>query len=104
MPWLRIMPRLTWCWASSRSRPTARHKASPKATGLSLDRNLAAAHAWIGIAKVYTVRAEETEAHIRDALRLSPRYAGAFRWLHFIGVTKMHLKRLRGRCLVAPRR
>jgi tetratricopeptide (TPR) repeat protein len=58
---------------------------------LSLDRNLAAAHGWIGIAKVYMGRAEETEAHIREALRLSPRDTGAFRWLHFIGVAKMHL-------------
>jgi tetratricopeptide (TPR) repeat protein len=58
---------------------------------LSLDRNLAAAHAWIGIAKVYMGRAEETEAHIREALRLSPRDTGAFRWVHFIGVAKMHL-------------
>jgi TolB-like protein len=58
---------------------------------LSLDRNLAAAHGWIGIAKVYMGRAEETEAHIREALRLSPRDIGAFRWLHFIGVAKMHI-------------
>jgi class 3 adenylate cyclase/tetratricopeptide (TPR) repeat protein len=58
---------------------------------LSLDRNLAAAHGWIGIAKVYMGRAEETEAHIREALRLSPRDTGAFRWVHFIGVAKMHL-------------
>lgn len=39
---------------------------------LSLDRNLAGAHGWIGIAKVYMGRAEETEAHIQEALRLSP--------------------------------
>jgi TolB-like protein len=58
---------------------------------ISLDRNLAAAHGWIGIAKVYMGRAEETEAHIREALRLSPRDTGAFRWVHFIGVAKMHV-------------
>jgi tetratricopeptide (TPR) repeat protein len=58
---------------------------------LSLDRNLAAAHGWIGIAKVYMGRADETEVHIREALRLSPRDTGAFRWVHFIGVAKMHL-------------
>jgi tetratricopeptide (TPR) repeat protein len=58
---------------------------------LSLDRNLAAGHGWIGIAKVYMGRAEETEAHIREALRLSPRDTGAYRWVHFIGVAKMHL-------------
>jgi len=58
---------------------------------LSLDRNLAAAHGWIGIAKVYMGRAEETEVHIREALRLSPRDTLAFRWAHFVGVAKMHL-------------
>src|SRR5207237_8188130 len=45
----------------------------------------------MGIAKVYVGRAEETEAHMREALRLSPRDTGAFRWVHFIGVAKMHL-------------
>jgi tetratricopeptide (TPR) repeat protein len=58
---------------------------------LSLDRNLAAAHGWIGIAKVYMGRPDETEAHIREALRLSPRDTLAFRWAHFVGVAKMHL-------------
>jgi TolB-like protein/Flp pilus assembly protein TadD len=58
---------------------------------LALDRNLAGAHAWIGIAKVYMGRSSETEAHIREALRLSPRDTGAFRWMHFVGVAKAHL-------------
>ena len=35
--------------------------------------NLAAAHAWIGLAKYLTGRNEETEAHILEALRISPR-------------------------------
>jgi len=39
---------------------------------LALDRNLAAAHASIGMAKVPIGRAAETEAHINEALRLSP--------------------------------
>ena len=37
---------------------------------LVLDRNLADAHFAIGLAKVFVGRAEETEAHIREALRL----------------------------------
>ncbi len=40
---------------------------------LALDRNLAAAHGQIGVAKYLIGRGEETEAHIQEALRLSPR-------------------------------
>jgi hypothetical protein len=39
----------------------------------ALDRNLAHAHSVIGAGKIYIGRAEETEAHIGEALRLSPR-------------------------------
>ena len=40
---------------------------------LALDRNLADAHSGIGFGKIFIGRAEETEAHIAEALRLSPR-------------------------------
>ena len=40
---------------------------------LALDRNLADAHGLIGLAKFFLGRGEETEAHIQEALRLSPR-------------------------------
>ena len=40
---------------------------------LALDRNLALAHGWIGIAKAWFGRPDETEAHVNEALRLSPR-------------------------------
>ena len=40
---------------------------------LAIDRNLADAHGYIGLAKYYVGHGEETEAHIEDALRLSPR-------------------------------
>ena len=40
---------------------------------LELDRNLANAHGQIGVAKILLGQAEETEAHIQEALRLSPR-------------------------------
>jgi tetratricopeptide (TPR) repeat protein len=40
---------------------------------LALDRNLAAAHTNIGFGTILIGRAEETEAHISEALRLSPR-------------------------------
>jgi TolB-like protein/class 3 adenylate cyclase/Tfp pilus assembly protein PilF len=58
---------------------------------LALDRNLADAHASIGCAKVFIGRGAETEAHIQEAFRLSPRDTGAFRWMHFAGLAKLHL-------------
>ena len=48
---------------------------------LELDRNLAAAHASIGLGKVFIGRAEETEAHIVEALRLGPRDTMAYAWM-----------------------
>jgi TolB-like protein len=57
--------------------------------GLALDRNQANAHAAIGLAKWYIGRGEETEAHVNEALRLSPRDTSAFRWLFWGGVAKL---------------
>jgi TolB-like protein len=56
---------------------------------LALDRNLADAHGRIGLGKVYLGRAEETEAHIHEALRLSPRDIFAYRWMFFVGIAKL---------------
>jgi tetratricopeptide (TPR) repeat protein len=58
---------------------------------LALDRNLADAHGLIGSAKVFIGRSTETEAHIQEAFRLSPRDPGAFRWMHYAGLAKLHL-------------
>jgi TolB-like protein/class 3 adenylate cyclase len=55
---------------------------------LALDRNLAAAHAAIGLGKVYIGRAEETESHIGEALRLSPRDTLAYLWMTAVGIAK----------------
>jgi TolB-like protein/class 3 adenylate cyclase len=55
---------------------------------LELDRNLAAAHASIGLGKVFIGRAEETEAHIVEALRLSPRDTLAYAWMTQAGIAK----------------
>jgi tetratricopeptide (TPR) repeat protein len=67
---------------------------------LALDRNLANAHAWIGGGKMQLGRAEETEAHIIEALRLSPRDTLAHTWMFMGGNAKTYLglwgKRLRG--------
>jgi TolB-like protein/Flp pilus assembly protein TadD len=58
---------------------------------LSLDRNLADAHAVMGMSKYYLGRAAETEGHILEAFRLSPRDIFAHRWMHFIGMAKIQL-------------
>ena len=52
---------------------------------LALDRNLANAHAYIGLGKIFIGRAEETEAHIAEALRLSPRDTMAYIWMTIRG-------------------
>jgi TolB-like protein/class 3 adenylate cyclase len=61
---------------------------------LALDRNLALAHAYIGLGKHLVGRPEETEAHVGEALRLSPRDATAFAWMTFAGSAKIHLGNL----------
>lgn len=58
---------------------------------LALDRNLADAHGCIGMAKYFAGRAEETEAHIFEALRLSPRDVHAYRWMLYVGIAKAQL-------------
>jgi len=60
---------------------------------LALDRNLAAAHSNIGLAKYFTGRAEETESHVLEALRLSPRDTDAYRWMNTAGFAKLVLGR-----------
>ena len=58
---------------------------------LELDRNLASAHGVIGFGKVLIGRAEETEAHIAEALRLSPRDTLIYIWMTYASMAKLHL-------------
>ena len=58
---------------------------------LALDRNLVQAHSIIGLGKVFLGRAEETEAHVAEALRLSPRDTLAYVWMTNAGLAKLHL-------------
>jgi tetratricopeptide (TPR) repeat protein len=58
---------------------------------LGLDRNLAMAHSYIGHAKISIGRSEETEAHVAEALRLSPRDTTAYVWMAGAGVAKLYL-------------
>jgi len=60
---------------------------------LDLDRNLAAAHAQIGDCKSVLGQPEETEAHIQEALRLSPRDRDVYLWCMFAGLAKFQLGR-----------
>jgi tetratricopeptide (TPR) repeat protein len=58
---------------------------------LALDHNLANAHSSIGAAKYFVGRGSETETHIREALRLSPRDTFAYVWTAVAGVVKLTL-------------
>jgi TolB-like protein/class 3 adenylate cyclase len=58
---------------------------------LVLDRNLASAHGFIGLGKNFLGRGEETEAHIQEAFRLSPRDIAAYWWMMFVASAKLQL-------------
>ena len=61
---------------------------------ISLDRNLAWAHANAGFAKVLLGRAEEAESDLLNAIRLSPRDPGLDRWYALLGIADLFLGRL----------
>ena len=58
---------------------------------LTLDHNLADAHGCTGMAKYFVGRPQETEAHIQEALRLSPRDVHVYRWMLYVGIAKAQL-------------
>jgi TolB-like protein/Flp pilus assembly protein TadD len=58
---------------------------------LALDRNLANAHAFIGFAKAVVGRPAETEGHVQEAIRLSPRDTLLYVWTHCIAFAKFAL-------------
>jgi TolB-like protein/tetratricopeptide (TPR) repeat protein len=61
---------------------------------IALDRNLAWAHADAGFLKVLLGRAEEAEADLTNAIRLSPRDPGLDRWYALLGIADLFLGRL----------
>jgi TolB-like protein/class 3 adenylate cyclase len=58
---------------------------------LALDRNLAHAQAVLGTAKPPIGRAEETEGHIREGIRLSPCDSNVYIWAMLGGLAKLSL-------------
>jgi len=60
---------------------------------IALDRNNALAHAVIGLHKLHLDRGEETEAHVQEAIRLSPRDVFLFVWLAIAGYASDFLQR-----------
>ncbi len=60
---------------------------------LALDRNLASAHSIIGAAKFLSGRPEETESHVLEALRLSPRDTRTHTWMAIAAAAKLYLGR-----------
>jgi tetratricopeptide (TPR) repeat protein len=56
----------------------------------------ASVHAHIGYAKFCLGRAEETEAHVRETFRLSPRNTFIYLWMVYIGVADLLLGRDEG--------
>lgn len=58
---------------------------------LALDRNLADAHVLMGIAKFNRGCGADTESHVNEALRLSPRDIFAFHWMSTAGFAKLQI-------------
>ena len=75
--------------------PVATHRAQrgieEYERALALDPSLAAARGAMGLAHVYIGRAEETEAHVLEALRLSPRDTVISTWFLHVGSAKAFL-------------
>ena len=46
----------------------------------------------MGLGKIFSGRPDETEPHVKEALRLSPRDDFAFEWMMTAGAAKLHLR------------
>ena len=58
---------------------------------LAIDPNMAIARATMGLAQIFVGRAEKTEAHVLEALRLSPRDRSVWLWFQQAGLAKAFL-------------
>ncbi|BCG04575.1 adenylate cyclase (plasmid) [Paraburkholderia sp. PGU19] len=59
-----------------------------------LDQNLALAHAYAGFMKLVLGRPAETEAHLVEAIRLSPRDPQLWHWYFYLGAADLYLGRV----------
>lgn len=59
-----------------------------------LDGNLAVAHGYLGLMKVFLGRSHETRDHVMEAIRLSARDPLLFHWHYIIGVADIYLLRV----------
>jgi tetratricopeptide (TPR) repeat protein len=57
---------------------------------LAIDRNYANAHTQIGVGKIFVGRSNETEAHILEALRISPRDTRLGVWAAIAGIAEFY--------------
>jgi TolB-like protein/class 3 adenylate cyclase len=57
---------------------------------LAIDPNLAVAHGSVGLGKHFVGRDDETETHVLEALRISPRDPSAGAWMAGVGFAKLH--------------
>ena len=58
---------------------------------IAINRNSASAHSTMGFGKYCMGRAVETEGHVLEALRLSPRDTNAYWWIFCVGLAKLQL-------------
>jgi TolB-like protein/class 3 adenylate cyclase/Tfp pilus assembly protein PilF len=77
---------LTYIWSNRAAQGIAQCERA-----LALDRNLAAAHGYIGMAKYFVGRGEESEGDLDEAFRLSPRDTFAYFWRALAGFAKIFL-------------
>lgn len=61
---------------------------------IGLDQNLALAHAYAGFMKLVLGRPEETEAHVAEAIRLSPRDPQLSHWYFYRGAADVYMGRV----------
>ncbi len=88
----RTMRAAICCWDMSRFSQSALRRASPNVSmRWRWIEILPTAHSIIGLGKILIGHAEETEAHIAEALRLSPRDTMAYVWMTNAGSAKNHL-------------
>jgi hypothetical protein len=79
----------TYKWVLSKSSQIGPLVALQNANGPSRSIEIWPSHGFIGIAKYSIGRGEETETHVQEVMRLSPRGTSAYLWLGARGFAKL---------------